>query len=85
WEALGELDGYVNFYEPFRLVKTESEKAKAALWCLTEGALEIAWLLKPFMPDTADAILKAFGIRPDDQGEWKKVKVELAEPLFMRK
>ncbi|MBI1957204.1 MAG: methionine--tRNA ligase, partial [Candidatus Niyogibacteria bacterium] len=47
WEALGELDGYVNFYEPFRLVKTESEKAKAALWCLTEGALEIAWLLKP--------------------------------------
>ena len=85
WEAIGELDGYVNFYEPFRLVKTDPEKARAVLWNLAEGALSVAWLLKPFMPDTADAILHAFGVDPNDQGEWKSVKVRLAKPLFMRK
>lgn len=85
WKAIGELDGYVNFYEPFRLIKTDSEKARAVLWNLAEGALSVAWLLKPFMPDTADAILRAFGVGPDDQGEWKAVKVHLAKPLFMRK
>ncbi|MBI2038873.1 MAG: methionine--tRNA ligase [Candidatus Niyogibacteria bacterium] len=85
WEALGELDGYVDFYEPFRLIKAEPEKAKAVLWNLAEGALSMAWLLKPFMPDTADAILHAFGTKSDDQGEWKKVSVKLAAPLFPRK
>ena len=84
WEALGELDAYVGLYEPFRLVKTDPEKTKAVLWNLAEGALTVAWLLKPFLPDAADTILKSFGADSGNREEWRKVAVNLAGPLFMR-
>ena len=85
WEALGELDRYVDFYQPFHLIKTDPEKTRAVLWNLAEGALSVAWLLKPFMPETADTILRTFGIDVNDHNEWKEVRIKLEGPLFMRK
>ena len=45
WALLGELDAYVQTYEPFKLIKTDPEKAKAVLWSLSYGALSVAWML----------------------------------------
>ena len=85
WALLGELDAYVQTYEPFKLIKTDPEKTRAVLWNLAYGALSVAWMLKPFMPDTAEKILKAFGVKSDSKEEWLKVRVKLEAPLFSRK
>jgi len=85
WALLGELDVYVQTYEPFKLIKTDVEKTRAVLWNLAYGALSVGWMLKPFMPDTAEKILKAFGVKSDSKEEWLKVRVKLEAPLFARK
>ncbi len=85
WALLGELDAYVQTYEPFKLIKTDAEKTKAVLWNLAYGALSVAWMLKPFMPDTSEKILEAFGVKSDSKEEWLKVRVKLDGPLFARK
>lgn len=85
WTLLGELDEYVQTYEPFKLVKTDQERTKAVLWNLAYGALSVAWMLKPFMPDTSEKILNAFGVGSDSGGGWKEVRVKLDKPLFARK
>ena len=84
WELLGELDSYVQTYEPFKLVKTDPERTRAVLWNLSYGALSIGWMLKPLLPDTAERILKAFGVAESEE-EWREVRVKLEKPLFLRK
>ncbi len=59
------LDGYVQEYEPFRLVKTDAEKASAVLWNLAFYIVKASVLLEPFLPATAQAITKAFELAPD--------------------
>lgn len=85
WVSLKAFDGYVQTYEPFKLIKTDEEKTKAVLWNLAYGALTIACMLEPFMPDTSEKILKIFGVAKDDRNEWQKVKINLKKPLFLRK
>lgn len=85
WRLIGELDSYVQKHEPFKLIKTDPERTKAVLWNLSSGALNIGWMLKPFMPDTADKILEIFGASADSRKEWKEIRVKLDEPLFARK
>lgn len=55
------LDKYVQDYEPFRLAKTDPEKTSVVLWNLAWHLMRSAKLLEPFMPETADKIVKAFG------------------------
>jgi len=85
WRALKEFDGYVQTYEPFKLIKTDKEKTKAVLWNLASGALTIAWMIEPFMPDTSKKIFDIFGVAKEGGTEWGEVKVSLKEPLFPRK
>ncbi|MEK7566791.1 MAG: methionine--tRNA ligase [Patescibacteria group bacterium] len=85
WTLLGELDAYVQIYEPFKLVKTDPKKTKAVLWNLSYGVLSLGWMLKPFLPDTADKILNAFGAGSNSKEEWKEIRVKLDGPLFTRK
>ena len=85
WAFLGELDNYVQQYEPFKLIKTDEEKTKAVLWNLGSGALTIAWMIEPFMPDTSEKIFQIFGVAKEGGKEWSEVKVNLKESLFPRK
>jgi methionyl-tRNA synthetase len=85
WRILQMFDGYVQTYEPFKLIKTDPKKAEAALWNLAYGALSAAWMLKPFMPGTSEKIFEIFGIDPSSEEEWLKVKITLGGPLFPRK
>jgi len=85
WRLLGVLDGYIQSYEPFKLIKTDKEKTAAVLWQTAYGALEVAWLLRPFMPETSDKIFKIFSVSPGDPKEVTQVKIFPHAPLFPRK
>ncbi len=65
WRLVGELDHYVQDYEPFKLVKVDREKTATVLWNLACGLSHAARMLLPFMPETAGKILDIFGVPPD--------------------
>ena len=71
------LDGYIQDYEPFRLVKTDREKAGGVLWNVAEHLLKSASLLEPFLPKTSQSIQKSF-IRQENG----VIFVSLSESLF---
>ncbi|MCF7835832.1 MAG: class I tRNA ligase family protein [Candidatus Marinimicrobia bacterium] len=62
WGALSELDGYIQNYMPFKLVKTDKEKTETILWCLLYGLANISQMIYPFMPETAEKIMGALGM-----------------------
>ena len=74
WERIGELDKFVEEEKPWELIKKEDHKIKSVLDHLTDGILEIAELLKPFLPETAEKIKKQFGAG----------KINSVSPLFPR-
>ena len=84
FSLLKELDGYVQDYEPFKLVKIDKEKARVILWNLAYGAVSLAWMLKPFMPDTSDKILDTFSVDGKTGSEWRAFKIKTNEALFPR-
>lgn len=85
WRFLGELDAYIQQYEPFKLIKTDKEKARAVLWGTAYGALAVADMLRPFLPDAAEKIFGIFGATPDDYKTKDTFRVQAGEGLFPRK
>lgn len=59
WQWIGELDNRIQTDQPFRLIKTEPERARAIISELVAGLRAVAVMLKPIMPETADAIEEA--------------------------
>ena len=74
WEKIQSADKKIQETQPFKLVKTEPEKAKKIIGELLSELSEIAGLLLPFMPETAEKILELIKI-----GKAPEV------PLFPRK
>jgi methionyl-tRNA synthetase len=62
WEQVRGLNQYIEEAKPWELAKTDDpEHLREVLAYLVGSLLEIATLLTPFMPTTADAIQKVFG------------------------
>lgn len=59
WNGIGQMDEYITENEPFKVVKTDQEAAKTMIVKLVKDLHEVAYALKPFMPKTADIILRA--------------------------
>jgi len=74
WDKIGELDKKIQETEPFKLVKTNPEKAKEIISELVSGLGSVADALVPFMPETAEKIQK-----------YIKENKKPTEPLFLRK
>lgn len=74
WERIGKLDVRIQEEQPFKLVKTDKEKAVAIIEELVIELYAIARMLNPIMPETNAAIKKTIkeNKKPD-------------EPLFPRK
>lgn len=85
WRFLGELDRYIQYYEPFKLIKVDKEKTHAVLWQTVYGALAIADMLRPFLPDTSEKIFAMFDATPEDYKEKELFRVTVGESLFPRK
>lgn len=60
--AVRELDAYIQETEPFKLVKTAPEDAQVLITEMVERLHAIASLLQPFLPRTADEILRLIRI-----------------------
>jgi len=60
WKKIGELDKYVDENKPWQLAKNNDQKLKDVLSHLVDGIVEIAALLEPFLPETADKIETQF-------------------------
>ncbi|MBO05915.1 MAG: methionine--tRNA ligase [Parcubacteria group bacterium] len=73
WREIGILDAHIQETEPFKLIKKDEKKAKEIVAYLATRLYEIATLLKPFLPETAEIISKGI--------EGKVIP----KPLFLRK
>ncbi len=59
WSKIGTLDECIATKEPFKLIKSEPEKAKVIIQELVLEVYEIALLIQPILPNTAKIILNA--------------------------
>lgn len=73
WKLIKEADGRMTSEEPFKLIKTDSEKAKKCIHELRAMVYTIGWLLAPMLPETSEKILQA--VRDNKK----------PEPLFLRR
>jgi len=86
WALLKTCDGYIQDYEPFKLIKTEPEKAKAVLWNAAILLLSGTRMLEPVMPETAEKIYRIFDCNwEEDIVHWKGIRATHPEPLFPRR
>ncbi len=58
WQLIGFCDEYIEKNKPWELVKNDKDKAKKVLSELLTMIKEIVSLLKPFIPETTEKILK---------------------------
>ena len=80
---------------PWQLAKEEdTEKLKSSMYHLIENLRKIAILIKPFMDETSENILRQIGITDESLKTWESLKeydkinnakvIEKGEPIFMR-
>lgn len=59
WHRIGQLDEKIALTEPFKLIKTETEKAKEIINELRQELMLISRMLEAFMPATAATIISS--------------------------
>lgn len=74
WQKISRLDKFINQEKPWELLSNNSQRLRAILAHVVDQIQEIAILLEPFLPDTAEKIEKHF------QGP----KIIFKKPLFPR-
>ncbi len=101
WRFIGRANKFIDETCPWILAKDEDKKPRlaAVLACLLESLRQIAIALLPFMPDTAEGILKALGLKLPQSNEdrealfseWGLARefehegvIEAAPPMFPR-
>lgn len=67
WGIIGDIDAKITETEPFKLVKTDPEKAKAIIFDLVKDVYKVAVMLEPFMPKTSQKVKEAvkLGKKPE--------------------
>jgi methionyl-tRNA synthetase len=71
-QVLDPANQYADRKEPWKLVKTDREAAKGALYDLAEQLRAAAILLKPFLPRTAETIYRSFNFPQP----WEEVRFQ---------
>lgn len=74
WQGIGMIDTMIQEQAPFKVVKEDLEKGKEMITQLVKHLAEVAYHLKPFLPEASDKMFLAIS-------ENKKP----TEPLFARK
>ncbi|KPJ73213.1 hypothetical protein AMJ48_01980 [Parcubacteria bacterium DG_74_1] len=65
-------DGYIEhhkLYKPAEKLGNKKEKIDAVLYNVLEGIRHIAWILLPFLPETANKIFEQLGLDPEKEKE----------------
>ena len=96
WNIISRTNKYIDETTPWALEKEgETLKLQACMNHLIENLRKIAIMLIPFMPDTANSILRQIGINDDNLKTWESMEdydkiledtkvIKKGEPLFMR-
>ena len=95
WNLISRTNKYIDETMPWALAKEENtEKLKSCMYHLTENLRKIAILIRPFMLETSDNILRQVGIKDQHLKTWASLKdydkienvkvIEKGEPIFMR-
>ena len=95
WALVSRTNKYIDETMPWQLAKEEdTEKLKSAMYHLIENLRKIAILIKPFMDETSENILRQIGITDESLKTWESLKeydkiknakvIEKGEPIFMR-
>ena len=95
WTLVSRTNKYIDETMPWQLAKEEdTEKLKSAMYHLIENLRKISILIKPFMDETSENILRQIGITDESLKTWKSLKeydkiknakvIEKGEPIFMR-
>lgn len=74
WDKVRELDKFISDEKPWELAKVHDSRLRGILSHLVDSIQEIAVLLEPFLPETADKIEKQFA----------EPEIKSATPLFPR-
>jgi methionyl-tRNA synthetase len=82
WAKIGVANAYINDYEPW---KQEGEAREKTLAVAATMIGHIAWLLQPFMPETAKVIGRVFGVPLDVWKDGQIIATQLSDPLFPRR
>lgn len=59
WERIGWIDSRIQDIQPFKLIKTDKEKAVTEVQFLVDEVFRVAFEIQPFMPTTSEIILQA--------------------------
>jgi methionyl-tRNA synthetase len=95
WNVVRWCNKYIDDIKPWKLVKENPEKIPGVMYNLLERQRHIAWMLKPFMPETADKMFMQLGIADQEAKktfkqakEWggipDGISIAKGEPLFPR-
>ena len=85
WGLFHALDQYIEEYRIYKALKEKPEEAKIMLWHVAYSIAQAGWMLKPFMPETADKMLRALGVEDIAQGEWREFRAGEMVHLFSKK
>jgi methionyl-tRNA synthetase len=74
WKKIGKLDKFIDEEKPWELIKSINPRIKDVLAHAVDQIQEIAGLLTPFLPETAEKITQQF----------KQPEIKAQPPLFPR-
>ncbi|HZX50221.1 MAG TPA: methionine--tRNA ligase [Candidatus Paceibacterota bacterium] len=84
WKVISQCDQYIEEKKPW---EKDREDAGEVWKDLIATLAEVGWLLKPFLPETADRVLEQLGSaqKSREGGTWTiQTKIEKGESLFPR-
>ena len=95
WNLVSRTNKYIDETMPWTLAKEEQkEKLESSMYHLIENLRQIAILIKPFMNETSENILRQIGIENENLKTWESLNnyknlkgikvIEKGEPIFMR-
>jgi methionyl-tRNA synthetase len=95
WQLIAQQNRYIDEMKPWALAKAGDQTAvDDALYSLLEALRQVAWLIRPFMPETSQKILTQLGMTVHGTETWHEVAewnqlvpgtpIEKGEPLFPR-
>ncbi len=97
WQLISRTNKYIDETEPWKLAKAEEKKDELAsvMVHLADTLRRVAILLKPFLTQTPDKILRQLNVTADDLTSWESLVnfgslpeglavVKKGEPIFPR-
>ena len=95
WNIIARTNKYIDETMPWALSKNqENQKLESCIYHLVENIRKIAILIKPFMENTSNEILRQLGINDEKYKTWQSIMnlqelkdckvIEKGEPIFMR-